>query len=112
MLAQYYRVRPNNEWLFVTKYNEPYQDTKGVSKLFKKLLQASGVKDKTLYATRHTFTSMMLNSGFDKTWVKEMLGHSSDSTITEEHYFQYARNQSRVEAVNDFFKFEGLRNAN
>lgn len=112
MLAKYYRVRPNKEWLFVTKYDEPYQDTKGVSKRFKLLLKQCGVKDKTLYATRHTFTSMMLNSGFDKTWVKAMLGHTTDSSITEKHYFEYARNQTRVEAVNDFFKFEGLRNAN
>ena len=112
MLAKYYRMRPNKEWLFVTKYNEPYQDTKGVSKRFKLLLKQCGVKDKTLYATRHTFTSMMLNSGFDKTWVKAMLGHTTDSSITEKHYFEYARNQTRVEAVNDFFKFDGLQNAN
>jgi len=41
-----------------------------------------------------------------------MLGHSSDSNITDKHYFEYARNQTRVEAVNDFFKFEGSRHAN
>jgi site-specific recombinase XerD len=56
-----------------------------------------------------TFTSMMLNSGFDKTWVKTMLGHSADSTITENHYFTYEKNEMRVQAVNEFFKFDGLR---
>lgn len=111
MLAKFYKIRPNKTWLFVTKDDEHYSDTKGVAKKFKTLLKACGVKDKTLYATRHTFTSMMLNSGFDKTWVKEMLGHTTDSNITDKHYFEYARNQTRVDAVNDFFKFEGLRNA-
>lgn len=35
-------------------------------------------------------------------WVKAMLGHTTDSSVTERHYFEYAKNQT----------FEGFRNVN
>lgn len=105
MLLKYQRNRMDDKWLFVTKYKEPFADTKSINNYyFKPLLKDLGIKYKTLYATRHTFTSMMLNSGFDRIWVKTMLGHSPSSTITESHYLKYEKNDVRIEAVNEFFR--------
>lgn len=106
MLANYHMSRPHEEWLFVSKYKEPFKESKSIVKYhFKPLLKKLGIQYKSLKATRHTFTSMMLNNGFDKAWVKAMLGHSPKSTVTDEHYFQYQRNDKRLDAANNFFNF-------
>lgn len=103
-LALYYEQRHHDEWLFVSKYKEPYAESKTIVNYhFKPFLKKLGIKYKTLYATRHTFTSMMLNNGFDKTWVKNMLGHSPNSSVTEAHYFSYQKDDKRLEAVNNLF---------
>jgi len=70
------------------------------------LLEKINVTYRELRVTRHTFTSMMLNNGFDKSWVKAMLGHSAKSTVTDEHYFTYKRDDSRLEVANNFFNFK------
>jgi integrase len=105
-LASYHMNRPDDEWLFVSKYGTPFKKSRHIiDSHFKPLLMKTCIAYKTLYATRHTFTSMMINGGFDRTWVKQQLGHSANSNVMEKHYFNYERNNTRLEAVNNFFNY-------
>lgn len=103
-LYEYKKECKSDEWLFTNKYGEYFKESKSIAVYhFQPFLNKLGIKYKTLYATRHTFTSMMMNNGFDKAWVKDMLGHSKDSTITDKHYFTRTRNDDMLEAVNNLF---------
>jgi integrase len=50
---------------------------------YKPLLEAAGLPDIRLYDLRHTFASLMRESGEDLKTVQEVLGHSSIKTTSD-----------------------------
>lgn len=96
----------NSNWIFTSQTGEPFKESATIIKYhFKPLLFKLGIEYRTIYATRHTFISMMLNNGFDKSWVKDMVGHSQSSNITEDVYFTFEKDDKRIESVNNMFVF-------
>lgn len=57
---------------------------------FKKLLKKLDIQNNTLYSTRHTFASLMLQNGEDMHWVSKQLGHKDLST-TLQYYVKYIK---------------------
>ena len=87
LLQQYYELRPHNTWLFTSRYNKPYSEPRNITQYhFKPLLEKIGVKYKTIYATRSTFISLMLNSDASLETIQQTVGHKLGSRVTEEHY--------------------------
>jgi len=79
----------NNEFIFVNKYNQPFSYSSSIIDYhFKPLLKKINVKYKGLYATRHTFATLMIREGIDVKWVQNMLGHST-AKMTLNVYAQY-----------------------
>lgn len=112
MLKEYYKIKRNDKWLFVSKYDEPFKESKTIVKYYlMPLLVKNSIEYKGLYTTRHTFITMMINKGFDKTWVQEMVGHKVNSDVTDNHYFTYLRDNERLESVNNFM-FRELKASN
>lgn len=68
---------------------------------FKPLLERIGVKYKTLYATRHTFVSILRNSGVNKDFVAELAGHSSQ--ISDKHYYKAEITPEKIRSINNVF---------
>lgn len=65
--------------------------------MFKKLLKALNLKDRKLYATRHTFASLMLSQGEEAMWVSQTLGHK-DLNTTYKTYSHYIPQQEKERA--------------
>ncbi len=65
---------------------------------FKKLLKALNLKDRKLYATRHTFASLMLSQGEESMWVSKTLGHK-DLNTTYSTYARYIPQQEKERAA-------------
>ncbi|KAA6502840.1 site-specific integrase [Helicobacter pylori] len=64
---------------------------------FKKLLKALNLKDRKLYATRHTFASLMLSQGEEPMWISQTLGHK-DLNTTYKTYSHYIPKQDKERA--------------
>ena len=87
LLQQYYELRPHNTWLFISRYNKPYSEPRNITEYyFKPLLKKIKVKYKTIYATRSTFISLMLNSDASLETIQQIVGHKLGSRVTEDHY--------------------------
>ncbi|MGN8392198.1 site-specific integrase [Helicobacter pylori] len=71
--------------------------TQDFQRAFKKLLQALNLKDRKLYATRHTFASLMLSQGEEAMWISQTLGHK-DLNTTYSTYSHYIPKQEEERA--------------
>ena len=57
---------------------------------FQKILNKLSIEKNTLYSTRHTFASLMLQSGEDMLWISNQLGHKDIGT-TLKYYVKYVK---------------------
>ncbi len=90
------------EWLFPSRLGGPYKESKAITKrYFKPLLDRIGVEYKTLYATRHTFVSMLRNFGVSREFVSELAGHSQE--VSDKHYYKAEITAQKAQAVNNVF---------
>ncbi|MGL2510510.1 site-specific integrase [Helicobacter pylori] len=71
--------------------------TQDFQRAFKKLLKALSLKDRKLYATRHTFASLMLSQGEEAMWISQTLGHK-DLNTTYKTYSHYIPKQDKERA--------------
>ncbi|MGG7049106.1 MULTISPECIES: tyrosine-type recombinase/integrase [unclassified Campylobacter] len=91
-----------SEWLFPSRLGTPYSESKAIAKhYFKPLLQSIGVEYKTLYATRHTFVSILRNHGVSREFVAELAGHSQE--VSDKHYYTAQLTNEKIRAVNNVF---------
>ena len=94
--------KAHDTWVFPSKLGTHFSESKNILRYhFKPLLEKVGVEYKTLYASRHSFISTMLNHGMDLMWVQNMAGHA-ESTTTLKHYAQYQNgDKKRLQKAND-----------
>ncbi|UOR28587.1 site-specific integrase [Helicobacter pylori] len=71
--------------------------TQEFQQAFKKLLKALNLKERKLYTTRHTFSSLMLSQGEEAMWVSKTLGHN-DLNTTYRTYSHYIPKQDKERA--------------
>jgi len=84
-----------NSYVFLNKFNEPIYDIKRIRENgWKKALKACEIDYRTIYQTRHSFATMMLEGGEDPLWISNMLGHS-DSSITFSKYIHYIKKEEK-----------------
>lgn len=57
-------------------------------------LEKAGLRRRDLYQTRHTFASLMLQSGEDPNWIAKMMGHANTRTL-HERYSAFIRHRTR-----------------
>lgn len=106
VLSEYKINRPHEEWLFVSNWDRCFFDSKSINKYYWKPLVAKlNIKDRTLYATRHTYATIMRNNGADKSLVKSILGHKQSSTILDDVYHTYKSSNEDIKVANNFFNF-------
>ncbi len=88
-IADMVKIRSQSGWI-----NISYQT---YMKEFNKALTAAGVTDKhTPHDCRHTFATLLNNSGANPVSVKRLLGHSSGGDITEKIYTHKDIEQLRI----------------
>jgi len=69
-------------------------------------LQRAGLRQRDLYQCRHTFASLMLQSGEDPAWVARMMGHTTTKTLYE-RYHRFIQNRSRRDGELYLKRLEG-----
>lgn len=61
-------------------------------------LEKAGLRRRDLYQTRHTFASLMLQSGEDPNWIARMMGHANTRTL-HERYSAFIRHRTRQDGA-------------
>ncbi len=102
MLKKYKEDSKKNIWMFPSKLESHYYSSKEISERhFKPLLKKLGIKWKTLYATRHTYISIMRNAGVSSDFITEIVGHSKE--VEDKHYYTAVVNSAKIDTVNNVF---------
>jgi integrase len=93
--------------VFTNKHGNPLGVDNLRNKVWYPALKKAGLRNRTMYQTRHTFASLMLSHGEDPLWVARMLGHSTLQMVFQ-HYGKFIRNRSRKDGGRFL---EGLKEA-
>jgi integrase len=80
---------------YVLSAGEKFVEPRTLQRRFKKLLIAADVKEVNFHATRHTFATRALESGFDVKSLSEIMGHSS-AMVTLTKYAHALDKQKRT----------------
>ncbi len=83
-----------SEYVFLNYYGRPLLPNSVNYHIWKPALKKTGLKPRSLYQTRHTFATLMLDAGELPGWVQKMMGHESLKMILE-RYYSYIKNYQR-----------------
>jgi len=83
-----------SEWVFPSERGGHLDITNLRERIWKPTLRRAGLRERTLYQTRHTFATISLASGEDIGWVARVLGHSSTEMVIR-HYHKFIPNLTR-----------------
>jgi len=82
-------------YVFLNRQNNPIYDIKRIRENgWKKTLKSCEIEYRTIYQTRHSFATMMLENGEDILWISNMLGHT-DSSMTLSKYTHYVKKKEK-----------------
>jgi integrase len=85
-----------SEYVFLNQYDEPVLPMSTNFHVWKPALKEAGLQPRSLYQTRHTFATLMLDAGEHPGWVQKMMGHETMQMIYEK-YYSYIKNYERDE---------------
>ena len=83
-----------SDYVFLNFYGRPLLPNSVCFHIWKPALKKAGLKPRSLYQTRHTFATLMLDGGELPGWVQKMMGHESLKMILE-RYYSYIKNYQR-----------------
>lgn len=83
-----------SDYVFLSFYGRPLLPNSVNYRTWKPALKKAGFKPRSLYQTRHTFATLMLDGGELPGWVQKMMGHESLKMILE-RYYSYIKNYQR-----------------
>ena len=83
-----------SEYVFQNRKGRPLLPNSILYHIWKPALEKVGLKPRSLYQTRHTFATLMLDAGELPGWVQSMMGHESLKMILE-RYYSYIKNYER-----------------
>lgn len=87
-----------SDYVFLNFYGHPLLPNSVSFHIWKPALKKAGLKPRSLYQTRHTFATLMLDAGELPGWVQKMMGHESLQMILE-HYYSYTKSYQRDEGI-------------
>ena len=97
-----------SEWVFPsTRGNRAQYDARGVLEHFKVFLDTIDVPYKKLKTTRHTYISLLRNTGVSSDLVIENVGHSK--IVSDKHYFTQEKNEKKTKTFNNVFIDLGMQ---
>lgn len=83
-----------SDYVFLNQSGRPLLPNSINYHIWKPALKSAGLKPRSLYQTRHTFATLMLDAGELPGWVQKMMGHASLKMILE-RYYSYIKNYQR-----------------
>ena len=94
LMDQRGKLGEKTPYVFTNKTGQPLRPNSINYHIWKPALKKAGLKPRSLYQTRHTFATLMLDAGELPGWVQSMMGHESLKMILE-RYYSYIRNYQR-----------------
>ncbi len=85
-----------SEYVFLNQYDKNIEPMSMNFHVWKSALKKAGLEPRSLYQTRHTFATLMLDAGEHPGWVQKMMGHETLQMIYEK-YYSYIKNYERDE---------------
>jgi integrase len=85
-----------SDFVFLNQYRRPLLPDSMNFHVWKLALKRAGLTPRSLYQTRHTFATLMLDAGEHPGWVQKMMGHETMQMIYEK-YYSYIKNYQRDE---------------
>ena len=85
-----------SDYVFLNQKGRPLLPNSINYHIWKPALKKAGLKPRSLYQTRHTFATLMLDSGEHPGWVMRMMGHSTMKMILE-CYYKHIKNYQQEE---------------
>ncbi|MGZ3607839.1 MAG: tyrosine-type recombinase/integrase [Syntrophales bacterium] len=85
-----------SDYVFLNQYGVPLDPSPTNLYVWKPALKKSGLKPRSMYQTRHTFATLMLDAGEHPGWVQRMMGHETMQMIYKK-YYSYIGNYERDE---------------
>jgi integrase len=85
-----------SDYVFLNKKGRPLLPNSINYHIWKPGLKKAGLEPRSLYTTRHTFATLMLDSGEHPGWVQKMMGHASLKMIYE-RYYKYIKDYQKDE---------------
>jgi integrase len=76
----------DSPYVFLSRNGTPLLPNSINYHTWKPALKKAGLKPMSLYQTRHTFATLMLDAGELPGWVQSMMGHESLKMILEKYY--------------------------
>ncbi|MBW2076243.1 MAG: site-specific integrase [Deltaproteobacteria bacterium] len=83
-----------SEYVFLNQYGRPLLPDTVNEIIWKPALKKAGLEPRSLYQTRHTFATLMLDAGELPGWVQQMMGHETLQMIHEK-YYSHIKNYQR-----------------
>ena len=83
-----------SDYVFLNCYGRPLLSDSVNQHAWKPALRKAGLSERTLYQTRHTFATLMLDAGELPGWVQGMMGHESLQMI-HDRYYSHIKNYER-----------------
>jgi integrase len=87
-----------SDYVFLNQYGKTVDPMSMNFHVWKPALEKAGLEPRSLYQTRHTFATLMLDGGELPGWVQKMMGHESLQMIHEK-YYSHIKNYQRDEGV-------------
>ena len=81
-------------WVFPNKRGGPLNITNIRERVWRPALRRAGLRERTMYQTRHTFATLALSSGEALDWVSKMPGHRTTQMVIR-HYHKSVPNLTR-----------------
>jgi integrase len=98
LLNEKSRTDNMSKYVFLNQYDKPLTPMSVNFQIWKPALKAAGLEPRSLYQTRHTFATLMLDAGEHPDWVQKMMGHETMQMIYE-RYDSYIKNYERGEGT-------------
>jgi integrase len=96
LMSQRKETFGKSDYLFLNQYDKNIDPMSMNFHVWKPGLKKAGLTPRSLYQTRHTFATLMLDAGEHPGWVQKMMGHETMQMIYEK-YYSYIRNYERDE---------------
>ncbi len=85
-----------SDYVFLNQFGKNIDPMSMNFHVWKPGLKKAGLTPRSLYQTRHTFATLMLDAGEHPGWVQKMMGHETMQMIYEK-YYSYIKNYDRDE---------------
>jgi len=92
------KTKSKSKWVFPNRKGECYKESKAITKkYFKPLLEKLGIEYISLYATRHTFATIVENAMLNPEAINDIIGNSQE--VRNKHYVDFQITKERVDAA-------------